>query len=74
MRKDIAIAGFFVTEDEWESLDPTARMQLLTAMLRRDTPWPGAPLGASPEGMPPRVDEGLDPAEAYETYELVYAA
>jgi len=74
MRKDIAIAGFFVTEDEWESLDPTARHQLLSAVLRRDAPWPGTRFDTAPEGGPPRSNDGADLAEAYEAYELVYAA
>ncbi len=46
MGKDIALSGFFLTADEWESMDPTSRAQMLAAVLRRDEPWPcTAPFG-----------------------------
>jgi len=71
MRRDIAIAGFFLTAEEWEALDPTSRAQLLAAVLRRDLWTCAAP--------PPRADaaeaaEKRFDFEGYEAYELVWAA
>ena len=64
--KDITLSGFFLTADEWESMDPTTRAQMLAAVLRRDEPWPYA---ASPRDYAEPGD-----AEAYDAYELTWAA
>ena len=63
MGKDIALSGFFLTADEWESMDPTTRAQMLSAALRRDELWPAS--------APPDVE--LD-VEDYAAYEVVWAA
>jgi hypothetical protein len=40
MRGDIAIAGFMITAEEWESLDTLARAQLVAVITRRkDSAW-----------------------------------
>jgi hypothetical protein len=39
MKGDIALAGFVLTAEEWEALDPPSRAQLLAATSRRDDPW-----------------------------------
>jgi hypothetical protein len=44
MKGDIALAGFVITAEEWQSLDALARAQLLTAAFQRDAPWIVAPL------------------------------
>jgi len=63
MGKDITLSGFFLTRDEWESMDPTTRAQMLAAVLRRDEPWPcAAPTDMDLEG------------EDYAAYEVVWAA
>jgi len=36
MRRDIAVAGFVLTSDEWDALDPRARAQLEELVARRD--------------------------------------
>ncbi|MBP6633534.1 MAG: hypothetical protein KBG28_28880 [Kofleriaceae bacterium] len=41
MKGDIALAGFVLTADEWQELDPSSRALLLAVALRRDEP-PGA--------------------------------
>lgn len=60
MRAGIALAGFMLTAEEWESMDEVARAQLLAVALRRDEPW----IAAAP---PPAPAE-----ETYESYVLVY--
>lgn len=39
MKGDIALAGFVLTHEEWQELDPQSREQLLAA-ARRDEPAP----------------------------------
>jgi hypothetical protein len=64
MGKDITLSGFFLTRDEWESMDPTTRAQMLAAVLRRDEPWPcAAPLDIEPAEV-----------EDYAAYEITFAA
>ena len=63
MGKDITLSGFFLTADEWESMDPTTRAQMLSAALRRDELWPAA--------APPDVEPDADD---YAAYEVVWAA
>ncbi len=60
MKGDIALAGFVLTAEEWEALDAVSRVQLITAVMRRD-PWAAAAVPAPtqfPEGSAPvREDE-----------------
>jgi|GEM_PF-3144632 len=65
MRGDIVLSGFVLTADEWESLDPMARAQLLRAGLRHDDGWSSRALPAIPPP-PPRRREAEDPYDAYE--------
>jgi hypothetical protein len=65
MRRDIALAGFVMTGDEWDGLDESQRAQLLMVALRNDGPWIAA--------VPVRAREPRDVADAYEAYELVLA-
>jgi hypothetical protein len=68
MGKDITLSGFFLTADEWASMDPTSRAQMLAAVLRRDEPWPGVASGVIAD-----MDDASD-VEAYAAYELTWAA
>jgi hypothetical protein len=36
MRGDIAIAGFMITAEEWQSLDLSARAELVAVITRRE--------------------------------------
>ncbi len=38
MKGDIALAGFVLTADEWEALDPLSRAQLIAAAAPHE-PW-----------------------------------
>lgn len=44
MKGDIALAGLIMTAEEWQSLDPLSRAQILSAAFQRDAPWVVAPL------------------------------
>jgi len=46
MKGDIALAGFVLTAEEWQSLDNLSRAQLLAAAFQRDAPWVVAPLAS----------------------------
>jgi hypothetical protein len=35
MKGDIAIAGFYLTAEEWQALEPAARAQLVEAATKR---------------------------------------
>ncbi|HEU0031313.1 MAG TPA: hypothetical protein VFQ53_11815 [Kofleriaceae bacterium] len=37
MKGDIALVGFVLTAEEWQSLDPMSRAQLLAAAFQRDS-------------------------------------
>lgn len=39
MKRDIAIAGFVLTLEEWQALDPASRAQLVLVANRDDEPW-----------------------------------
>ena len=39
MKGDIALAGFMLTAEEWQALDPLQRAQLMAVVTRRDDPW-----------------------------------
>ena len=45
MKEIIALAGFLLTAEEWQSFDPAMRAQLIAAASRRDEAWVAAPLG-----------------------------
>jgi hypothetical protein len=63
MRRNVALAGFVMTPDEWEQLDELGRAQLLCAATRRDgwiPAWPEAPA----------EDEEREP---YALYEVIWA-
>lgn len=62
----IELAGFVITKEEWQSMDPTQRAQLIRAATRRDEPWvPAAPPPLRPTRLPT-----LSPANANDAYEL----
>jgi hypothetical protein len=39
MKGDIALAGFVLTAEEWDEMDPYSRAQLIAAANRRDDAW-----------------------------------
>jgi hypothetical protein len=39
MKRDIAIAGFVLTTEEWQALDPLSRAQLVVGADRRHDAW-----------------------------------
>jgi hypothetical protein len=39
MNGDIALAGYVLTIEEWQALDPVSRAQLVAAMFRWADPW-----------------------------------
>lgn len=39
MKGDIALAGFVLTAEEWQAMDPLQRAQLMAFVTRRDDPW-----------------------------------
>ncbi len=68
MPRDIALAGYLVTREEWAALDEIARSEIYAAIFRRDEPWiAAAPLRA----FAPLKDEVA--RDSYEAYELVPA-
>jgi len=44
MNRDVALAGFLLTAEEWQSLDPAARAQLMAVASRHEETWVAAPL------------------------------
>jgi hypothetical protein len=57
MKGDIALAGFWLTAEEWEALDAVSRVQLIAAVMRRD-PYAAVPAPAHfPEGSAPIREE-----------------
>ena len=58
MKGDIALAGFVLTAEEWEALDPVSRAQLVTAAAPPDDPWVVAGAdGPLAEGSAPNPSE-----------------
>jgi hypothetical protein len=58
MREDISLAGFMLTAEEWEALDPSSRAQLVAAATKRDDGWMVAPVtGIVPEQTGSQRDE-----------------
>jgi hypothetical protein len=50
MKADISLAGFMLTAEEWQALDPAFRAQLVAAATPREEGWVVAPLsGVMPE-------------------------
>jgi hypothetical protein len=47
MNRDIALAGFLLTAEEWQSFDPAARAQLMAVASRREEAWVAAPLAGA---------------------------
>lgn len=77
MRRDIAMAGFVMTADEWDAMDGLARSQLLAVALRRDGAWelpsiPPPPRAVTADDAVPQVID--DTGEPYAHYELIAAA
>jgi hypothetical protein len=55
MKGDIALAGFVLTAEEWEALDAVSRVQLISAVMRRD------PFAATAGPAPAEFPEGSAP-------------
>ena len=55
MKGDIALAGFVLTAEEWEALDAVSRVQLISAVMRRD------PFAATAVPAPAECPEGSAP-------------
>ena len=55
MKGDIALAGFVLTAEEWEALDAVSRVQLISAVMRRD------PFAATAVPAPAEFPEGSAP-------------
>jgi len=69
MKGDIAVAGFRMTADEWQSLDPTSRLELVNVITHKDDPQLAAGSGPIPMEHEAGPDSGavisisdLDPA------------
>ncbi len=54
MKGDIALAGFVLTKEEWQALDPVMRAQLLSAATQG---WAPSAAGSGPIDVP--ADEDL---------------
>ena len=50
MKGNISLAGFMLTADEWESLDPLSRAELVAAASPTNEAWVVAPLGPLADG------------------------
>ncbi|MGE5181582.1 MAG: hypothetical protein ACM31C_05955 [Acidobacteriota bacterium] len=61
MKGDVALAGFVLTAEEWQALDPVTRAMLESAATRRDdgsVATPTTALGSEPNvALPPDNDE-----------------
>lgn len=69
----IELAGFVITKDEWQSMDPTQRAQLIRAATRRDEPWvPSAPPPLTATRLPSlsSAKAAANGNDAYELYEI----
>jgi hypothetical protein len=64
MKGDIAIAGFMITAEEWQSLDVRARAQLVAVITRREDGGWSAVAASDSISEPARApDFGLRTAE-----------
>ncbi len=52
MKGDIALAGFVLTQEEWQALDAVSRAQLVSAASHRDEPWAPSAAGSGPIDVP----------------------
>ena len=63
MAADIHIAGYTLTADQWASMEPRLRSQLIQQSMPRAQAWiahaSSTPMAPVP---PPRVEPGPDPA------------
>jgi hypothetical protein len=50
MKGNISLAGYMLTADEWENLDPLARAELVAAAAAPHDGWVVAPLTALADG------------------------
>lgn len=50
MKGNISLAGFMLTADEWEGLDPLSRAELVAAASPTNEAWVVAPLGPLADG------------------------
>ena len=60
MKGDIAIAGFYLTAEEWQALDTAARAMLVAAATRSEAPIVASQvvaLGSEPNIKPPPISE-----------------
>ncbi|MDX2092834.1 MAG: hypothetical protein SFX73_33520 [Kofleriaceae bacterium] len=57
MKGDIALAGFMLTAEEWQQLDPLQQAQLIAVVTYREERWPRASGTIVPE------TEGVDVTE-----------
>lgn len=64
----IELAGFVITKEEWQSMDPTQRAQLIRAATRRDEPW--VPSAAPPRPLPSIKASPASADDAYDLYEI----
>jgi len=55
MKGDIAVAGFRMTAEEWQALDPSSRAELVKVITHKDEPQLAAGSGPIP------VELGADP-------------
>jgi len=69
MKGDIAVAGFRMTAEEWQALDPTSRSELVNVITHKDEPQLAAGSGPIPMEHEAGADSGavisitdLDPA------------
>lgn len=65
MKGEIAVAGFVLTAEEWQSLDAASRAELEAVITRRDEPRFARGSGPIPfEGARQLATDPLDPAHA----------
>lgn len=65
MKGDIAVAGFVLTAEEWQTLDAASRAELEDVIIRRDEPRFARGSGPIPfEHVPQLAADPLDPAHA----------
>ncbi len=59
MKGDVAIAGFYLTAEEWQALDPMSRAQLVAAATRSTEPIvaPVLAAGSEPTAAPQREED-----------------
>jgi hypothetical protein len=58
MKGDIAVAGFRMTAEEWQALDPTSRAELVAVITRKEDPEFAAGSGPIPLELEPDPESG----------------